>query len=89
MMHVYICGICLLLVVCLQRLNSAIIYDRDFGYSYFGFKTLERSYLLRIDGEGNESMYYRRTIYGSVLPNPLIGRLTDCACLHIKGVLGS
>ncbi|XP_067944097.1 ribonucleoside-diphosphate reductase large subunit-like [Watersipora subatra] len=34
-----------------ERLNSAIIYDRDFGYNYFGFKTLERSYLLRIDGK--------------------------------------
>ena len=35
-----------------QRLNSAIIYDRDFNYTYFGFKTLERSYLLKIDGKG-------------------------------------
>lgn len=34
-----------------DRLNSAIIYDRDFNYNFFGFKTLERSYLLRIDGE--------------------------------------
>lgn len=34
-----------------ERLNSAIIYDRDFSYNYFGFKTLERSYLLRIDGK--------------------------------------
>lgn len=33
------------------QLNSAIIYDRDFGYNYFGFKTLERSYLLRIKGK--------------------------------------
>ncbi|KAI9202764.1 ribonucleotide reductase [Polychytrium aggregatum] len=33
-----------------DRLNSAIIYDRDFNYNYFGFKTLERSYLLRIKG---------------------------------------
>ncbi|OZJ02323.1 Ribonucleoside-diphosphate reductase large chain, partial [Bifiguratus adelaidae] len=33
------------------RLNSAIIYDRDFGYNFFGFKTLERSYLLKIDGK--------------------------------------
>lgn len=32
-----------------DRLNSAIIYDRDFHYNYFGFKTLERSYLLRIN----------------------------------------
>lgn len=31
-------------------LDSTIIYDRDFGYDYFGFKTLERSYLLKIDG---------------------------------------
>lgn len=34
-----------------DRLNSAIIYDRDFGYNYFGFKTLERSYLLKINGK--------------------------------------
>lgn len=32
-------------------LDSAIIYDRDFGYDYFGFKTLERSYLLRMEGK--------------------------------------
>ena len=31
-----------------DRLNSAIIYDRDFTYQYFGIKTLERSYLLKI-----------------------------------------
>lgn len=34
-----------------QRLNSAIIYDRDFGFNYFGFKTLERSYLLKLNGK--------------------------------------
>lgn len=34
-----------------DKLNSAIIYDRDFSYNYFGFKTLERSYLLKIDGK--------------------------------------
>lgn len=32
-------------------LDSTIIYDRDFGYDYFGFKTLERSYLLRTNGK--------------------------------------
>ncbi|KAF8943045.1 Ribonucleoside-diphosphate reductase large subunit [Haplosporangium gracile] len=32
-----------------DRLNSAIIYDRDYGYNFFGFKTLEKSYLLRIN----------------------------------------
>eukprot|EP00879_Flechtneria_rotunda_P027044 GHRR01028903.1.p1 GENE.GHRR01028903.1~~GHRR01028903.1.p1 ORF type:complete len:385 (+),score=113.21 GHRR01028903.1:136-1290(+) len=34
-----------------DRLDSEIIYDRDFDYDYFGFKTLERSYLLRIHGK--------------------------------------
>ncbi len=33
-----------------EFLDSTIIYDRDFNYDYFGFKTLERSYLLKIDG---------------------------------------
>lgn len=32
-------------------LDSAIIYDRDYSFDYFGFKTLEKSYLLRMDGE--------------------------------------
>ncbi len=34
-----------------DRLNSAIIYDRDYNFDYFGFKTLERSYLLRAEGQ--------------------------------------
>lgn len=34
-----------------DQLNSAIIYDRDYDFDYFGFKTLERSYLLRMDGK--------------------------------------
>ena len=33
-----------------EILDSTIIYDRDFGYDFFGFKTLEKSYLLRING---------------------------------------
>ena len=32
-------------------LDSTIIYDRDFRYDFFGFKTLERSYLLKLNGE--------------------------------------
>lgn len=32
-------------------LDSSIIYDRDFNYDFFGFKTLERSYLLKLDGK--------------------------------------
>ena len=34
-----------------EVLDSSIIYDRDFKYDYFGFKTLSRSYLLRLNGE--------------------------------------
>jgi ribonucleoside-diphosphate reductase alpha chain len=34
-----------------ELLDSTIIYDRDFGFDYFGFKTLEKSYLLKLDGK--------------------------------------
>lgn len=34
-----------------EMLDSTIIYNRDFGYDYFGFKTLERSYLLKLNGK--------------------------------------
>jgi ribonucleoside-diphosphate reductase alpha chain len=34
-----------------DQLDSAIIYDRDFDFDYFGFKTLERSYLMRMNGK--------------------------------------
>ena len=34
-----------------DKLDSAIIFDRDYEYDYFGFKTLERSYLLRMNGK--------------------------------------
>ena len=37
-----------------DRIDSSIIYDRDYGFDYFGFKTLERSYLLRTDGKVTE-----------------------------------
>jgi ribonucleoside-diphosphate reductase alpha subunit len=43
-------------------LDSTIIYDRDFGFDYFGFKTLEKSYLFRINGkiaERPQHMYMR------------------------------
>jgi ribonucleoside-diphosphate reductase alpha chain len=48
-----------------ELLDSSIIYDRDFGFDYFGFKTLEKSYLLRIDGKVTERpqhMYMRVAI---------------------------
>ena len=35
----------------MERLDSAIIYDRDCNFDYFGFKTLERSYLMRANGK--------------------------------------
>jgi ribonucleoside-diphosphate reductase alpha chain len=43
-------------------LDSTIIYDRDYGFDYFGFKTLEKSYLMRIEGkvaERPQHMYMR------------------------------
>ncbi len=45
-----------------EILDSTIIYDRDFGFDYFGFKTLEKSYLLKVDGkiaERPQHMYMR------------------------------
>lgn len=45
-----------------ELLDSTIIYDRDYHFDYFGFKTLEKSYLLRIDGkpaERPQHMYMR------------------------------
>lgn len=48
-----------------ELLDSSIIYDRDFSFDYFGFKTLEKSYLLRIDGQVTERpqhMYMRVAI---------------------------
>ena len=34
-----------------ERLDSSIIYNRDYGYDFFGFKTLEKSYLLKLSGK--------------------------------------
>ncbi len=47
-----------------ELLDSTIIYDRDFAFDYFGFKTLEKSYLLRINGkiaERPQHMYMRES----------------------------
>lgn len=33
------------------ELDEAVLYDRDFSYDYFGFRTLERSYLMKVDGK--------------------------------------
>lgn len=48
-----------------DRIDSAIIYERDYHFDYFGFKTLERSYLLRTDGriaERPQHMFMRVAI---------------------------
>jgi len=45
-----------------ELLDSTIIYDRDFGFDFFGFKTLEKSYLLKLNGkiaERPQHMYMR------------------------------
>ncbi|HNE30578.1 MAG TPA: ribonucleotide reductase N-terminal alpha domain-containing protein, partial [Saprospiraceae bacterium] len=45
-----------------EKLDSALIFDRDFDFDYFGFKTLERSYLMRMNGkvvERPQHMYMR------------------------------
>jgi ribonucleoside-diphosphate reductase subunit M1 len=34
-----------------DRIDAEIDYSRDFEFDYFGFKTLERSYLLRMGGK--------------------------------------
>lgn len=34
-----------------DRLDAAIVYNRDYSYDFFGFKTLERSYLLKVNGQ--------------------------------------
>ena len=48
-----------------DQLDSAIIHSRDYNSDYFGFKTLEKSYLLRINGkvaERPQYMYMRTAI---------------------------
>jgi len=48
-----------------ELLDSTIIYDRDYGFDYFGFKTLEKSYLLKVDNkvvERPQHMYMRVAI---------------------------
>jgi ribonucleoside-diphosphate reductase alpha chain len=45
-----------------NKLDSAVLHERDFDFEYFGFKTLEKSYLLKMNGEASETpqhMYMR------------------------------
>ncbi len=48
-----------------DKINAAIIYERDYHFDFFGFKTLERSYLLRVNGtiaERPQHMFMRVAI---------------------------
>jgi ribonucleoside-diphosphate reductase alpha chain len=48
-----------------DELDSAIVHSRDHNFDYFGFKTLEKSYLLKINGvvaERPQYMYMRTAI---------------------------
>ena len=59
-----------------NKLDSAIIHDRDFNFEYFGFKTLEKSYLLKMHGNPSETpqhMYMRVAvgIWGSDIKNAI------------------
>jgi ribonucleoside-diphosphate reductase alpha chain len=56
--------------------DSAVIHDRDFSFEYFGFKTLEKSYLLKLYGQVAETpqhMYMRVSvgIWGADIKNAL------------------
>ncbi len=58
------------------ELDEAVLYDRDFSYDFFGFKTLERSYLMKIDGKVVERpqhllMRVAIGIHGSDIPAAL------------------
>lgn len=55
------------------ELNAMVVHDRDFNFDYFGYKTLEKSYLLKIDGKPAETpqhLYMRVSvgIWGDNLP---------------------
>ena len=57
-----------------NKLDSAVIHDRDFNFEYFGFKTLEKSYLLKMNGKPAETpqhLYMRVSvgIWGSDIKN--------------------
>lgn len=59
-----------------NKLDSAVIHDRDFNFEYFGFKTLEKSYLLKMYGKPSETpqhMYMRVAvgIWGSDTKNAI------------------
>ncbi|AFC23679.1 ribonucleoside-diphosphate reductase subunit alpha [Saprospira grandis] len=41
-----------------EQLDAAIVHERDYDYDFFGFKTLERSYLMKVNGKIIERPQY-------------------------------
>ena len=68
-----------------DQLNAAIVYDRDFEYDYFGFKTLEKSYLLKMGSEvrPNSPSPLALTSLPPPLP-PSISRAPPLALTHSR-----
>ena len=69
-----------------DQLNAAIVYDRDFEYDYFGFKTLEKSYLLKMGSEVRPN-YSPSPLALTSLPPPLpppISRAPPFALTHSR-----
>ncbi|MBK9523866.1 MAG: ribonucleoside-diphosphate reductase subunit alpha [Bacteroidetes bacterium] len=64
-------------------LDSTIIYDRDFGYDYFGFKTLEKSYLLKTYNLMSERWFTHATptLFNAGTPKP---QLSSCFLLQME-----
>lgn len=55
------------------KLNDTIKYERDYYFDYFGFKTLERSYLMRLKGSGdpeNTLPGVKQDIKGRIVERP-------------------
>ena len=54
-----------------DKLNSYIDYERDYNFDYFGFKTLEKSYLMRIKSYTPESSKEERmNLKGKIVERP-------------------
>ncbi|KAJ1426682.1 Ribonucleotide reductase large subunit, C-terminal [Sesbania bispinosa] len=67
------------------RLDSEIIYDRDFDYDYFGFKTLERSYLLKVQGKVVERPQHMLMRVAVVIhKNDIESALSSCFLVCMK-----
>ena len=65
------------------RLDAAIVHSRDNGLDYFGFKTLERSYLLKIEGLIVERPQVSRQLTPppqTISPNEILSSISIFSC---------